>query len=43
MNDIKNIGKIAKQLPNPKREVCLFEDSDNFESTTTIPKPPPPQ
>ncbi len=43
MNDVKNIGEIAKQLPNPKREVCLFEDSDNFESTTTIPKPPPAQ
>ncbi len=41
MNNIKNIGQIARQLPSPKREVCLFEDSDHFDSTTAIPKPPP--
>jgi hypothetical protein len=36
MNNVRNVEELTRNLPKPSREVCLFEDSGNFESTISV-------
>jgi hypothetical protein len=42
MNNVRNVEELTRNLPKPSREVCLFEDSDNFDSTITPQQQPHP-
>jgi hypothetical protein len=42
LNNVRNVEELTRNLPKPSREVCLFEDSGNFDSTISVPEPQPP-
>ena len=43
MNNVRMVEELTKQLPNPSKSICLYEESDNFDSTIQVNAQPRPE